>query len=77
MRRWLFGCTLCLCLGIMCVPASLKQSVKTTAKYQSLYIQYANKKIKENPDDMSEEMVGVGERLDRNIQQLDKFFSEE
>jgi hypothetical protein len=66
-----------MCLGIMCVPAELKQAVSVTAKYQSKYVEYANKKIQENPDEMAEEMVGIGERLDRNIKKLDKYFNEE
>jgi hypothetical protein len=64
-----------LCLSVVCVSPEIKKAVQTTSKYQSQYVEYANKKIQENPDEKSEEMVGVGERLDRNLQKINKFFN--
>jgi hypothetical protein len=57
------------------VSPEMKQAVEVTAKYQSKYIEYANKKIQENPDEKSEEMIGIGERLDRNVQKINKYFN--
>jgi len=66
-----------LCLSVVCVSPELKKAVSVTAKYQKQYVEYANKKIADNPDDRSEEMIGIGTRLDRNVQKLDELVNGE
>ena len=64
-----------LCISVVCVSPEIKQAAKIQAKYTTKYVEYSNKKIEDNPDEMAEEMVGVGKRLDRNAQLLDGFFN--
>jgi hypothetical protein len=59
----------------MCVSPELKQAVSIQAKYTKRYVEYANGKIEENPDVESEEMAGIGRRLERNSEYLDEFFN--